>query len=771
MSYHREDLPGAGALTVASIFPAAVIAIELTTGLCAGVFFDPMPTVWHLLLVAFVPVCNVLLWRAVRGASDGTAGPPIWLVVAAGAAVCVAASYTLLFLPMLPMALIAVPLGIGLLPFAPVAGLVFALRWSFAVAATRHGGGRLLFAGLALGAAALVLVDLRATMTQVALDRYGGDANARASAVGLMRAWGDPALLLRQSYGDSGRAGGIGSFLASAWTNGTLFGERPRTADARELYYRVTGNAFNAVPRPGRTLSGAGRRLVWDDDEGADEVGGRVPDLMLAGSRLDGVADAAFNLAYLEWTLDLSNRGDAQREGRFTLALPGGAVASRATLWINGEPREASIAARGEARTAYGSVVRRSRDPLLVTTDGAQRLLVQVFPVQPRASVRLRIGITAPFAVSPNGRRTLAAPAIVERNFDLAQGLRHAVWVEGPVPARTDLSDPALVAGRYRLALPPVTAPSVALGRATAWGKAPALVVEQRIVRAAAPIGPLMLVVDASADVAPAGQALSAALDAVPPGRPVGLAVAGERIAFVAPQPWSSAQAARIRAVLADIRYRGGQDGRAALAAALHAAPRADATLLWVHGAQPVRFAAVEPALEQALERLPARPQLVRYQAVPGRALVPGSSAWFDTARLPSPSGDVVADLRKLLADIAGASPRWTVIRRPHDAAGIVGSPQLVRLWAARELASAGDRRDATRTHDVALAHRLNIVTPVSGAVVLETDRDYRANDLPLPDPDAVPTVPEPDTWALLILIAVAGAWMLRQRRRVGAVA
>lgn len=233
MSYHREDLPGAGALTVASIFPAAVIAIELTTGLCAGVFFDPMPTVWHLLLVAFVPVCNVLLWRAVRGASNGTAGPPIWLVVAAGAAVCVAASYTLLFLPMLPMALIAVPFGVGLLPFAPVAGLVFALRWSFAVAATRHGGGRLLFAGLALGAAALVLVDLRATMTQVALDRYGGDAAARASAVGLMRAWGDPALLLRQSYGDSGRAGGIGSFLASAWTNGTLFGERPRTADGR----------------------------------------------------------------------------------------------------------------------------------------------------------------------------------------------------------------------------------------------------------------------------------------------------------------------------------------------------------------------------------------------------------------------------------------------------------------------------------------------------------------------------------------------------------
>lgn len=52
--------------------------------------------------------------------------------------------------------------------------------------------------------------------------------------------------------------------------------------------------------------------------------------------------------------------------------------------------------------------------------------------------------------------------------------------------------------------------------------------------------------------------------------------------------------------------------------------------------------------------------------------------------------------------------------------------------------------------------------------MVLETDRDYRANDLPLPDRDTVPTVPKPASRGLLILTAVAGAWMLRPRRRVG---
>lgn len=767
MSYLREASPGSGTLIVASVLPAVVIAIELATGLCAGALFDPVPTVWHLLLVASVPACNALLWRAARD----SAPPPAWLVLAGGAAVCVAASYTLLFLPILPMAVIAIPFGIGLLPFAPLAGLVYALRWTVAAARALAGGGRLMAGGVALGAAALLAVDLPATVTQLALDRYGDDQAGQAGAVRLMRVAGDRELLLRQAYGDSGRAG-IGSFLTSAWTNGFLTGRQPRTVDARELYYRVTGQAFNAVPRPGRTLREAGRRVAWDDDQGTEEVGGRVPDLALAGSRIDGVADAGANLAYLEWTIDLSNRGDAQREARFTMALPEGAVASRATLWVNGEPREASIAGRGEARAAYAAVVNTSRDPLLVTTDGAQRLLVQVFPVQPHASVRLRIGVTAPFAVAPDGARTLAPPSMVERNFDLARGLRHALWVEGPLPARADLSDATLVAGRYRVTLPPVTAPSVALGLAEAQGRAPAIAVEQRIARAAAPNGPLMLVVDASADVAAVGEALPGALEAVAPGRPVGLVVAGDRVVSVAPRPWSPTQAARVRAALASTRFGGGQDGRAPLAAALRAVPSADATLLWLHGAQPVRFASPEPALEQALERLPARPRLVRYQPVPGRALVLAGSAWFDTARLVSPSGDVAADLRAVLTEVAGGAPRWTVTRTPRDAKGASGSSQLVRLWAAGELAAAAGHRGTARTADVALAHRLNIVTPVSGAVVLEADRDYGNNGLPVPDPDAVPTVPEPETWALLILTAAAGAWVLRRRSRaVGAAA
>jgi hypothetical protein len=74
------------------------------------------------------------------------------------------------------------------------------------------------------------------------------------------------------------------------------------------------------------------------------------------------------------------------------------------------------------------------------------------------------------------------------------------------------------------------------------------------------------------------------------------------------------------------------------------------------------------------------------------------------------------------------------------------GSAHFVPFWAAGQPAAQGRSRDNERKAAVALARRLNLVTPVSGAIVLESERDYKANGLPVPDPDAVPTVPEPET-------------------------
>ena len=63
-------------------------------------------------------------------------------------------------------------------------------------------------------------------------------------------------------------------------------------------------------------------------------------------------------------------------------------------------------------------------------------------------------------------------------------------------------------------------------------------------------------------------------------------------------------------------------------------------------------------------------------------------------------------------------------------------------------------RADPTgnRAAAVALASRYRLVTPVSGAVVLETQQQYDESRLtPVSQAQAtVPTVPEPHEWALL---------------------
>src|SRR5262249_46648207 len=117
---------------------------------------------------------------------------------------------------------------------------------------------------------------------------------------------------------------------------------------------------------------------------------------------------------------------------RLQLALPPGGVVSRATLWVNGEEREAAYGGRGEVRAAYQRVaVQQRRDPLLVTTKGADRVLAQAFPV-PRngGTIKFKIGMTAPFEIMESWKAVLTLPAIVDRNFSFPAGMRHDLWIE-----------------------------------------------------------------------------------------------------------------------------------------------------------------------------------------------------------------------------------------------------------------------------------------------------------------------------------------------------
>ena len=782
MSYAEPRPPGAALLVFGVVLPLVALVVELATGLCAGAFFDPIPTWGHALAVLAVPSINYALWRAAR---RDRPGPP-WLMAAAGAASVVAFAYAVVFLPLLPIALVGIIfLGLGLLPFSPALALVSSIKLAGRLVGDDGRDLRRWLGGVAAGLAALVLVDLPAAATYLAVGWAGGDEASVRKGTALMRAAGDESMLLRLCYGEGGRATGLASFAISSWAEGIFAGQVSTSSTARELYYRTTGRPFNAVERPRRGGEGAWL-FGFDEDRGGTTVGGRADGLELTASRLDGSVAASDNLAYLEWTALLANRSESQQEARLTLALPPGAVASRATLWVNGEPREASIAGRGEARAAYEAVVNARRDPLLVTTDGAGRLRVQAFPVPPGRSLKLRIGLTVPLDIAADGARGFALPAIAERNFELAADLRHQLWIEGGgrlgaslpgVGAQTLPSGDSRIrvaigdgdlARRPRILAGPILVPVKRTAVVPAASGQPALNVVQTIARVRAPPPfRLILLVDGSAANRRAAAGLGKALGALPVGLPVGLFVAADTPRMVEPAPWSPDQKSRMLQALADTAFGGGQDNLPALADALQASAGRDSVLVWIHGPQPVAFARSGARLDQLLERSRELPRLVRYQAETGPMFAVAGHPWFETAREAPATGDAGADLMALLRQLSGGGETWQATRAlAAGPAGPASSVHIARLWGAGRLATAATAKGREREQAIALAHRLNIVTPVSGAVVLETDSDYKRSGLAVPNSGDVPTVPEPSTWALIAIVAALLLWQLRRRRR-----
>jgi hypothetical protein len=95
------------------------------------------------------------------------------------------------------------------------------------------------------------------------------------------------------------------------------------------------------------------------------------------------------------------------------------------------------------------------------------------------------------------------------------------------------------------------------------------------------------------------------------------------------------------------------------------------------------------------------------------------------------------------------------VDRVPHPSEAVETSAHLARLWANDEVTRILTARDESLNEAATtLAVRYQLVTPVSGAVVLETAEQYRDAGLQPVDAGTVPTIPEPEIVVLLGLMA-----------------
>jgi hypothetical protein len=792
-----------GLLVLGVLYPLVVVAIELIWQLCGQAFFDPMPTKWHVLAVCLVPISNLLTWLGLQKHPDHSStalGP--WLVFTNGVAIAISGFYALIFLPLAPLAIIGIIFyGIGLLPLAPLASFYVAMTLRRrdqsdpqVPSLRRH-----LMRGVAAGFVLLLALDVPAAATRLGVQWATSSSTAdRDRGLSLLRTFGDDDLLLRLCYDAVGRPAGLLSaivlFGGNGWLEPTQRQFTQSTAEMREIYYRVHGTPFNAKPAPFE--KGKWARFAdfqADNDHGGTEVGGRIKGLDLVSSRMDGSISGDDAVAYLEWVVEFRNTSLVDREARLQLALPPGGVVSRATLWVNGEEREAAYGGRAEVRAAYQRVaVQQRRDPLLVTTKGADRVLAQAFPVGGNGgTIKFKLGITAPLTVTDAGKASLTLPAIFDRNFSFAPDHKHNIWIESKTPLVTttaDIKSERVDARLFRLsgAIGDVdlarARPAITVERNPAVGPLVARIaggeaVTQSITSAAqaAPTA-MMLVVDGSRHMRASVASLITALDAIPANAKVGMIIATSPLQRVAVAPWGAEQQARLTTLLRSATFVGGQDNAPALAEALQlleAEPKAG--LLWLHGPQPVSFRGSAALLEQASTRLRRLPEVTLFSVEPGPNELLPDAPWAWSARsLPRTnmaSRDLAAYFAGQLTSAPAFSATQTADGRTVDGHA-KGSDHIARLWAHTQVQQLMRANPSTaRPAALALAVQYRLVTPISGAVVLETKQQYDESRLSPVSQTSVPTVPEPHEWALAIIAMASLTWLVRRRRLAPAVA
>lgn len=765
------------------VLPAGVLLLELLTGFCGGVFFDPIPSWWHALLVGLVPASNA--WLLTRGAHASSLAQGL----AAGAGAVIAGFYALLFLPLLPASLMALVFGLGVLSLTPL--LAWLAAWRIGRRRAAQSGAPWRFrAGWRIAAAAtvalLALLEGPALWTRSQLARATGDDRAAATAaVASLRAFHSRRTLLRACYeGDRGTsmATDIAGWLRMGWRIPfMMFGGRfDRTNDSeavRNVFFRVTGAPFNTFPPPRMVRDGGafgrGRNALFEDIEfdqhlGGDQVAVRLKHLDLTTSRLDAHVDTRSRAGYGEWTLVFHNGGDQAKEARCQVRLPRGGRVSRLTLWVNGEPREAAFHGVATVKAAYREVaVVQRRDPVLVTMAGPDTVLVQCFPVPPNGDMKVRFGVTAPL----DGSRW-ELPRIVERNFGLAPAAEHALWLQADRPF--DVSGSPSIPDSAKdgdgqsthAALPLATAldATAAIHVGQLVSDPPAVWCEDRFADPAErflersplhvdrpPAGRIVLVVDASATLAGEAWWLAEMLANDFPAGGIDVVLADDHALQIDPRQLASA------------RFTGGCNNEPALRQAVRIAKESEhAAVVWLHGPQAVRLPN-DGALQQMLERGTRRPTIHAIELVPGPNRLAEALALTAALRRGPTLFDKRADLRAFLQQLQQGGPavewQW---RRAASAADMTGQPvwhQLALLWAIGEADSDHPQRAAT-------AARYQLVTPVSGAVVLETAEQYARHGLTPADAAASPTIPGvPEPSATLLVLLTTTLALARRRR------
>lgn len=775
-------------LVAGVILPAIAITVEATTNLCAQMFVDPFPTTGHLLLVLLVPLAQLQVWFAIRRHDPRRLALAGVLNIVS---LAVTLFYSFVYLPLIPIAALTLLIALGILLLAPFFALITALVMrkqlrqlalttpSPSFPLTTKG----LLIGLAATGAVIGLMELPPALTRYGLEMAVSDSpQTRSDGIRFLRQYGSTDYLLRRCYDDhTGSLYVLSEFLSS---------RRPIKSDeVRDIYYRVTGEPFDAYSPPFRVGS---RRLVENDFEferriDGTTVNGIFKDLSLSSSTLSGSFDPDGGVGHLDWSLAFDNDSALAHEVRAEIQLPPGAVVSSMSETSGSTDVETQFT--GRSTDAIVTEIHANQRPrVLVSTAGRDRVLVQ-YPVPAFSrSASVRIGITVPLVLQSKEQARLILPHFNARNFHVPRSRKHRVVIESTHPLNSDLGlsvhTTAYNQG-YQLwgdfsdmdLMQPETA--LRLSRTPTdhgiWSRNPfevdGNIVKQSLEeRTPSFLRRVVVVVDTSASMERTKASILSALSSLGSDIDVQLVLAdGE---------WRNTATAdgldKTYALLNQTEFAGGADNAPALIKAwdLATGTPGNNAIVWIHSPQRASLQSIKPLITRWESRFYG-PLLYAVQTTPGSDEIEKKLDGIDEVKSVVRLGSLRADLERLFSQLSGHTATLQFVRSVKHPTGDLQlegtetSDQLARLWANDEVSRIlSARDDSLREAATMLALRYQLVTHASGAVIQDFPKQFDNNDLQPQATETFMVVHQPDFGSLLFLGLIFFVWLIYVKRR-----
>ena len=192
-----------------------------------------------------------------------------------------------------------------------------------------------------------------------------------------------------------------------------------------------------------------------------------------------------------------------------------------------------------------------------------------------------------------------------------------------------------------------------------------------------------------------------------------------------------------------------------------------NSVVIWIHAPQPFKFS-TSNELAQRLTRRPNETTIYSVSTAYGFDEVEKELDNLSYLQSVPRFGDLQKDLERLISQLNQSKKSFGYNRVNVEKIEVENaketSKHLVRLWANDEvnriLAAEKDEKQA-----VELAVKYQLVTPVTGAVVLETQQQYDQFGLRPVDKNTVPTIPEPEFYLLLSVVLGVLIWLFATRK------